>query len=126
MTTSITESFGLTPINVNWTIVRGDTAELKVEFLENDESTSFLTEGWEYASSTYDFKGDVIDELIVQIDDSGITLIASPDITQYWGVGYGSPVAELAFDLQVTHTNKIWTPIVGIIKVIGDVTSGGL
>jgi hypothetical protein len=126
MTTSITESFGLKPISVNWNIVRGDTAELKVEFLENDESTSFLTEGWEYSASTYDFKGDVIDELIVQIDDSGITIIAPSDITQYWGVGYGSIVAELAFDLQVIHNDKIWTPIVGAIKVIGDVTSGGL
>lgn len=126
MTTSITQSFGLKPINVNWNIVRGDTAELKVEFLENDESTSFLTEGWEYSASTYDFKGDIIDELIVQIDDSGITIIAPSDITQYWGVGYGSIVGELAFDLQVVHSDKIWTPIVGSIKVIGDVTSGGL
>lgn len=126
MTTSITESFGLKPVNVNWNIVRGDTAELKVEFLENDESTSFLTEGWEYSASTYDFKGDVIDELIVQIDDSGITIIAPADITQYWGVGYGSIVAELAFDLQVVHSDKVWTPLVGVIKVIADVTSGGL
>lgn len=124
MTTSITESFGLKPISVNWNIVRGDTAELKVEFLENDESTSFLTEGWEYSASTYDFKGDVIDELVVQVDDSGITIIAPSDVTRYWGAGYTSIVAELAFDLQVIHNSKVWTPIVGTIKVMADVTGG--
>jgi hypothetical protein len=126
MSTAITESFGLTPITVYWNVVRGDSAELKIEFLENDEATSFDTEGWEYASSTYDSKGDVIDELIVQEDSSGITIIAPPDITQYWGLGYGTLVAELTFDLQVIHADRVWTPIIGIIKVAGDVTLGGL
>jgi hypothetical protein len=126
MSTAITESFGLKPITVYWNVVRGDSAELKVEFLENDEATSFDTEGWEYASSTYDSKGDVIDELIVQEDASGITIIAPPDITQYWGLGYGTLVAELTFDLQVIHADRVWTPIIGIIKVAGDVTLGGL
>lgn len=126
MSTAITESFGLTPINVYWNVVRGDSAELKIEFLENDESTSFDTDGWTYASSTYDSRGDVIDELIVQETDSGVTIIASPDITQYWGTGYGALVAELTFDLQVVHADRVWTPIIGIIKVAGDITSGGL
>lgn len=127
MSTSIPESFGLVPINAKWDIVRGDTAELLVEFLQNDEVTPFNTSTWSYASSTYDFKGDIIDELEVVEVDTGVKIVAPAEITQFWGTGYGSVSAELAFDLQVSYdTNKIWTPIVGTIKVIADVTGGNL
>ena len=39
MTMSIPESFGNTPAIVKWTVVRGDTARLRVDFLENDETS---------------------------------------------------------------------------------------
>ena len=74
--------------------------------------------------SAYDFKGDVVDELDVVPSAEGVTIIAQSDITQYWGTGYNSTVAELAFDLQVIVNNKVWTPIIGTIKVQADVTGG--
>jgi hypothetical protein len=123
----IPETYGNDPINTQWKVVRGDTASLKIEFFENDEKTYFDTSDWEYAATTYDFRGDVLDELEVIVSDDYIEIKASPEITSLWGEGYSSVVGELAFDLQITIDNDIiWTPIVGTIKVYADVTGGSL
>jgi hypothetical protein len=34
-------------------------------------------------------------------------------------------VAELPFDLQITTNEIVWTPVVGTIRVLSDVTPGG-
>jgi hypothetical protein len=57
-------------------------------------------------------------------------ITAECDITQRWGTGYKSIVAELSFDLSVQIGNNlanptIWTPVIGTISVLGDVTPGG-
>ena len=123
----ISDTFGNDPINTQWKVVRGDTASIKIEFFDNDEKTYFDTSDWEYASMTYDFKGDVLDELEVIVSENYIEIKASPEITSLWGSGYSSTVAELAFDLQITIENDIiWTPIIGTIKVYADVTRGSL
>jgi hypothetical protein len=126
MSSSISQAYGLTPINVRWNVVRGDTAELLVEFLENDETTSVDTSDWTFEATSYDYKGDVLDELDVQTEGTSIVIVAASDITENWGTGYASVVAEVAFDLQVTIDDKIWTPIVGTINVIGDITGASL
>lgn len=126
MSSSISQAYGLTPINVRWNVVRGDTAELLVEFLENDETTSVDTSDWTFEATSYDYKGDVLDELDVQTEGTSIVIVAPSDITENWGTGYASVVAEVAFDLQVTIDDKIWTPIVGTINVIGDITGASL
>ena len=126
MTNYATDVFGANPINIQWKIVRGDTGILSVEFYEDDESTPYDTEDWEFASTTYDFKGDVIDELEVEELDGVVTITAPADITKFWGFGYKETVAELAFDLQITIDDLVWTPVVGTIKVVGDVTGGSL
>jgi hypothetical protein len=118
--------FGADPANIKWRVVRGDTATLRVEFLENDEVTYFDTEGWLFAATAYDFKGDVLDELEVASSDGYVDITASPEITDFWGTGFTSTVAELAFDLQVTIDDMIWTPVIGTITVLGDVTPGSL
>ena len=120
-----TDSFGLIPANITWSVVRGDTAQIFIEFLENDEATSYDISTWTFSSNAYDFKGDIIDELITDSNGLGVTITAPEDITQYWGAGYTDTVAELAFDLQVDLGNRIWTPLVGTIKVLADV-SGAL
>jgi hypothetical protein len=119
------EIFGADPARIKWNVVRGDTASIRVEFLENDETTHFDTSDWEYAASSYDPKGDIIDELTVTPGEGYVDIIAGPDLTQYWGTGYGSALAELSFDLQVTIGDTVWTPVIGNILVIGDV-SGSL
>lgn len=121
------EIFGADPANIKWRIVRGDTAPLRVEFYENDEVTPYDIDGWEFEASTYDFKGDVIDELEVTPGNGYVDIVAPASITSLWGVGYGSVVAELAFDLQVTiDGDTVWTPVVGTITVLGDITGGRL
>ena len=120
------DTFGADPANVKWQVVRGDTASLRVEFLENDEKTYFDTEDWSFAATAYDFRGDVLDELEVIASPGYVDIKASPEITQFWGSGFNSTIAELAFDLQVTIDDVVWTPVIGTIKVFGDVTLGSL
>lgn len=124
MTNLSPDQFGLSPANVKWNVIRGDTAELLVEFLENDETTAFDMSDWSFAATSYDFRGDVLDELEVEEVANGVKIIAPADITQFWGTGYGSVVAELAFDLQAVSGDRVWTPVIGTIRVSGDVTGG--
>jgi hypothetical protein len=119
------ETFGADPVRIKWHVVRGDTASLRVEFLENDEVTYFDISDWEYKASSYDPKGDVIDELEVIPGNGYVDIKALPEITEFWGTGYTTQVAELSFDLQVTIDDIVWTPVIGTISVIGDI-SGGL
>lgn len=117
------EVLGADPANVQWTVVRGDTATLRVQFLQEDEATAYDMTDWTFESNAYDFRGDVTDELEVTVGSGYVDITAPADITAFWGTGYSKTVAELAFDLQVTLANDtIWTPVVGTIKVLGDVT----
>jgi hypothetical protein len=129
MCTPTTEKFGATPANIQWTVVRGDTATFRVDFLENDEITYFDTSDWTYSATAYDRSSDVLDELEVESHDGYVIVKASPEVTANWGTSYRSVVAELAFDLQVTIDDNgesiIWSPVIGTICVLGDVTPGG-
>jgi len=125
------EKYGASPANIQWTVVRGNDATLKVEFFEDDETTAYDTDGWTYLSTAYDPTGEVLDELTVTEDD-GYAIISIPaDISTNWGTQYKSVVSELQFDLQVTipggsgEEDTIWTPVIGTICVLGNVTPGG-
>jgi len=121
------EILGSDPANINWQVVRGDTAKIRIEFLQNNEVDYYDTSGWSYAASTYDFRGDIIDELLVDDYEGYVDVIVPSEISTLWGDSFSGIVAELAFDLQVTLDNDdVWTPVVGIIKVIGDVTRRSL
>jgi hypothetical protein len=121
------EIFGANPVTMQWVIVRGDTSPLRIAFYEDDEVTPYSTEGWEYLASAYDATGDIIDELEISSAAGYVDITAPADITALWGTGYTSTVAELAFDLQVTiDGTTVWTPVIGTIKVLGDVTGGSL
>jgi len=124
--TTVADIFGANPYNMKWTVVRGDTAVLRVEFLQDDEVTKYSTSTWEYASYAYDFKGDVLDELETSSGNGYVEITAPAEITKFWGIGYKAVVAELAIDLQVTIDDTVWTPVIGTITVIGDVTGGSL
>ena len=126
MCTSTIDKYGISPVSIQWRVVRGDTSTLKVDFLELDEITGFDTDNWEYSATTYDASGDILDDLPVTSDGSSVTILAPASVSAYWGIGYKSVVAELPFDLQVTlEDGSIWTPIVGTVCVVGDVTPGG-
>lgn len=121
------EIFGSDPVNIRWSVVRGDTSTLRVDFLNNDETTYIDTDGWTYNASAYDRKTDIIDELEVEAFNGYVIVTAPADITSFWGSTYGGLVAELTFDLEVTLNDAdstVWTPVIGSISVIGDVAGG--
>jgi hypothetical protein len=121
------ETFGADPIHIKWNVIRGDKASLRIEFLNSDEVTYFDTSDWEFKSFAYDSKTDIVDELEVIHGVGYVDIIAASDITQYWGTGYTSIVSELTFDLEVTlEDGTVWTPVIGAIRVLGDVSGGSL
>lgn len=126
MCTYNNSQYGASPINIQWKVVRGDTAKLKIQFLENDEATVFDTDGWQYVATSYDPSGDVLDNLDVIVQDGFIEIVAPASITENWGTKYSAIVAELSFDLQIKMGTEvgsdIWTPIIGTISVLGDIS----
>lgn len=126
---SDTYKFGANPANIQWNVVRGDTATLKVDFLDDDEITKWNTNTWSYKATAYDPVGDVLDELLVTATTGSVTLTAPASMTLSWGSAYKTVVAELPFDLQVqmelAGEDTVWTPVVGTIRVLGDITPGG-
>lgn len=125
------EIFGADPVHIRWNIVRGDTSPLRIEFLQNDEVTYFNTSGWTYKATSYDQQSDYLDELKVTSSNGYVDILAPSSITELWGTGYKSIVTELSFDLQVTipagigqTEDTVWTPVIGTISVLGDVTGG--
>lgn len=123
------QKYGANPASIQWTVVRGDTATLTIEFLDLDETTPFDTDGWTYKATSYDPQGDVLDNLEVSATTGSVTITAEACVTENWGTKYKSVVAELPFDLSVNIPNGandyIWTPVIGTICVLGDVTPGG-
>ena len=131
MCAPIIEKFGATPANIQWTVVRGDTATLLVEFLEDDEVTGFDTSDWTYTATAYDPVGDILDDLAVEVDGHTATITAPASVTSNWGTAYKQVAAELKFDLQVTieggsgaDADMVWTPVLGTICVLSDITPG--
>lgn len=133
MCTPATEKLGATPAHIQWTVVRGDSSALAVQFLEDDENTGWDISDWDFAATCYDSSGDFLDELKVTVSGYTATIFASSDLTKNWGTKYTSIVAELPFDLQAVipagendTEPTVWTPVLGTICVLGDVTPGGL
>jgi hypothetical protein len=125
--TSSINQVGANPINIKWKVVRGDTATLRVDFLEDDEITTIDIDDWTFSSSSYDASGDLLDELIVDKYDGYVVITAPAETTKYWGVGYRSIVADLPFDLEITtDEDVVWTPIIGTITVYSDISPGAL
>ncbi len=93
------------------------------------------TAGWTYKATSYDPLGNVLDDLPVEATTGSVTISVDSCITENWGTGYKNIVAELPFDLQVTipgisvsgseTEDTIWTPVIGTICVLGNVTPGG-
>ena len=124
------QKYGADPASVQWKVVRGDTASLEVEFLEIDETTPFDTDGWTYKATSYDATGSILDDLPVTATTGVAVITVDPCITEKWGTAYKTVVAELPFDLQITIPSvtgepTVWTPVIGTICVLGDITPGG-
>ena len=127
-----TSTYGANPISIKWNVVRGDTATLDIDFLQANETTAYNTSAWTYKATAYDVSGDVLDELITTATSGSVIITAPASQTLNWGSSYKNVVAELPFDLQViieagsgAGEDTVWTPIVGTIVVLGDVSPGG-
>ncbi len=125
------EKYGASPANIQWTVVRGDTATLLVEFLEDDEITPFDCDDWTFRATAYDPMGNVLDNLTVTVVDNEATITAPASVTEDWGTGYSQVAAELRFDLEViieggsgANADTVWTPVIGTICVLSDMTPG--
>lgn len=126
---SDTYKFGANPATIQWNVVRGDTATLKVDFLDDDEVTKWNISTWDFEATAYDASGDVLDELSVTATTGSVTITAPASLTEKWGTAYKTVVAELPFDLTahipVSGEDTSWTPVIGTIRVLGDITPGG-
>jgi len=125
-----TQVLGASPANIHWNVVRGDTAKIRISFLQSNEVIQFNTEGWTYLATAYNPVTAQYDELTVIEGEGYVDVIALPELTDAWGTAASGVVAELAFDLEVTipaedlEEDTIWTPVIGTISVLGDVTRG--
>lgn len=127
MTIYESKTLGNKPLSIIWNVVRGDTAILKVKFFELDEKTLLDTSTWKFEATAFNKKDKVFDELEVTLEEDCIVITADSNITEFWGTGIAPKVGELRFDLEVTIDGTVvWTPIIGSISVIGDVTGARL
>ena len=122
-------AFGADPVSMQWSVVRGDTGTLRVEFYEDNEIDYYDTTGWTFRATAYDQSGNVLDALECEPGVGFVDITAYPSVTKNWGLKYSSVVAQLPFDLQVTIPelieDTVWTPVIGTIQVLGDITPGG-
>lgn len=118
---------GEQPANVIWNVVRGDTATLLIQFFESDEATPIDTDDWTYLSTAYNARTDTNYVLDITSSSGSVTVTADPVTTEAWGEGISTKVAELTYDIQVVRPDGVvWTPVIGTIRVIGDVTGANL
>lgn len=121
------QKVGVKPVSMKWFVTRGDSSAIRVQFLEQDEVTSIDTSAWQFEATAFNSKDQVFDDLEVAVEGNEIVITANSDVTEFWGSGVKTTVAELTFDLQVIiDPFTVWTPIVGTIVVLGDVTGGRL
>lgn len=119
------QTLGADPLYFKWNVVRGDTSSITFEFYENNEVDLLDLSSWTFVATAYDPISEDSYSLDVIQDGGVITVNATATITAQWGTGIRSQVAELNFDLEGTNDTTVWTPVIGIIKVLGDVTIGG-
>jgi hypothetical protein len=122
------QTLGADPLYFKWNVVRGDTSSIVFQFLENDEVTELDMSDWTFVATAFNNKNQQSYDLDVALTGGQVEVTATSDVTATWGNGISqSAVAELNFDLQATNLDgTVWTPVIGTIVVIGDVTGGTL
>ena len=122
MNNTIPDNFGADPAFVQWKVVRGDTAKIRIEFYQTDGTTFYDISTWTFKSSAYDLKDGGFDTLTVTAGTGYVDITAPATLTKTWGLGQSTVVTEMSFDLQVTINSEIWTPVIGKITVLADVS----
>jgi hypothetical protein len=128
MSNSIQDAYGADPQKITWQIVRGDEARLRIEFWQQDEVTPQDTASWAYSATARDIKTGTMYTLDTESALGSVDIIVQEVVTKTWGVGVYKDIAtELLFDLQVIIDGATtWTPVIGNIVVLSDVTGSTL
>ena len=127
MTLCAEDVLGSTPVNIEWNIVRGDTATLRVDFLQDDEVTAYDITTWGIECTVYNPKNGANNDLDITKNDGWIVVTARADLTAQWGDGIRYRANELNFDIEVTlNDGTVWTPVIGVISLIADVSGARL
>jgi hypothetical protein len=127
MTLCAEDVLGSTPVNIEWNVVRGDTATLRVDFLEDDEVTPYDIATWGIECTVYNPKNGANNDLEITKNAGWIVVTARSDLTAQWGDGIRYRANELNFDIEVTlNDGTVWTPVIGVISLIADVSGARL
>ena len=108
---------GVTPPQVTWTVVRGDTASFKV-YVTDDEKNPLIVGDW---------------TIKMDIERNGtdvVVLTPAPDLDDEAGeftVSLTAAESELletgdVFDIQLSDDSRVWTVAQGSMVIIEDVT----
>jgi len=116
---------GSDPISIRWNIVEGDTGSLTVDFFENNEVDRFDMTGWVFQSTVFDPKTNSTYVLDVEtLENGSIVITADASTTSSWGNQLPFQTKQLQFDIQgVFEGTVVWTPVIGTIVLIGDVST---
>jgi hypothetical protein len=121
-------SVGLTPPNVLWTLVRGDTASFRV-YVTDDNKDPLNIPDWTIAMEIKrpnTKPGDFTDnaELIVELEPIQ-TEIDGPGEFTVSITANESVLLETGdiFDIELSDESRVWTVARGTTKVIEDVTN---
>jgi len=127
MTLCAEDVIGSVPVNIQWNVVRGDTATLRVDFLEDDESTFIDIATWAIDCTVYNPRNGSNTDLQITKNSGWIVVTARSDQTAQWGEGTRYRSNELNFDVEVTlNDGTVWTPVIGTISLISDITGARL
>lgn len=121
-------SVGLTPPNVLWTVVRGDTASFRV-YVTDDNKDPLVISEWTIAmeikrpnTEPGDFTDDA--ELIVELEPVATELDGDGEFTVSLTANE-SVLLETGdiFDIELSDESRVWTVARGTISIIEDVTN---
>lgn len=121
-------SVGLTPPNVLWTVVRGDTASFRV-YTTDDNKDPLNIPDWTIAMEIKrpnTKPGDFTDnaELIVELEPVQTETDGPGEFTVFLTANE-SVLLETGdiFDIELSDESRVWTVARGTMKVIEDVTN---
>ena len=114
-------SIGVSPPEISWTVVRGDTTAFRVYVTDEDRDPLDITE-WDIAMDIVR-EGSTSDTVIVALTP-GIT---ADDEEGEFTVALTANQSDLLetddiFDIQLSDATRTWTVAKGTITVIEDVT----
>jgi hypothetical protein len=121
-------SVGLTPPNVLWTVVRGDTASFRVYVTDDNKDPLTISE-WTIAmeikrpnTEPGDFTDDA--ELIVELEPVSTELDGDGEFTVSL-TAEESVLLETGdiFDIELSDESRVWTVARGTMSIIEDVTN---